>query len=294
MAEWAAGRRLLDLSRGSPARALPSTGALAVLVGVAVLVVPTLVNLGRFHWSTGNGAHGPIILVSGLWLLLRERKWRKFQPGSIRVGWLLLGVPLVVLALYGRTFRMLGVESAAVYATLILLAFFYWGPAAVRRNWVAIAYLGFLIKLPDLLVAEYTQPLKILISQASVGLLQMLDYPIAASGVSIQVGQYELLVQQACAGLGSLVTLLAMGLIYVHLTRPPGRLHAALLLLSIVPIALSANFLRVIILVLLTYHVSDSVAQSFAHDLAGVMTFLLSMIGMLMADAGLALWLVRR
>ena len=294
MAEWAAGRRLLDLSRGSPGRALPSAGALAVLVGVAVLVVPTLVNLGRFHWSTGNGAHGPIILVSGLWLLLREREWRKFRPGSIRAEWLLLGVPLVVLALYGRTFRMLGIESAAVYATLVLLALFYWGPAAVRRNWVAIAYLGFLIKPPDLLVAEYTQPLKILISQASVGLLQMLNYPIAASGVSIQVGQYELLVQQACAGLGSLVTLLAMGLIYVHLTRPPGRLHAALLLLFIVPIGLIANFMRVIILVLLTYHVSDSVAQSFAHDLAGVMTFLLSMIGMLMADAALALWLMRR
>jgi exosortase len=168
---------------------------------------------------------------------------------------------------------------------LLLLACFYWGMATVRRHWVAIAYLAFLIKPPEMLVAEFTQPLKIFISQTAAGLLHALDYPIAASGVLIQIGQYELLVQQACAGLGSLFTLLAMGLIYVHLVRPPTRRHALILLLAIVPIALAANFLRVLLLILLTYHVSDSVAQSFAHDLAGLVTFILSMGGMLVLDA---------
>jgi exosortase len=249
-----------------------------------------LVNLARHHWSTSDGAHGPIILVSGLWLLLRDHRALTFRPASLNGAWLLLAVPLLLAAIYGRSFRLLGVESAAVYLTLVLLAAYYWGLPAIRRNWVAIAYLGFVVKPPDMLVAEWTQPLKIAISEASVGILQALDYPIAASGVLIQIAQYELLVQQACAGLGSLVTLLAMGMVYVHLSRPDNSWHAAALLLLIVPIALLANLLRVLMLVLLTYHVSDGVAQSFAHDLAGMITFLLSLGGMLAADAALRAW----
>ncbi len=57
-----------------------------------------------------------------------------------------------------------------------------------------------------------------------------------------------------------------------------------LLLLAIVPIALVANLLRVIMLVLLTYHVGDGVAQSTAHDAMGVVTFALSMLGMFLLD----------
>jgi exosortase len=222
--------------------------------------------------------------VTGLWLLLRQPEELQFRPGSVSSAWLLFGVPLVLLTLYGRTFGLLGVETAAVYLSLLLLACFYWGVRTVGKRWVAIAYLAFLIKPPEMLVAELTQPLKIMISQWATGLLQAFDYPIAASGVLIQIGQYELLVQQACAGLGSLVTLLAMGLIYVHLVRPSDRWHALLLLAAIIPIALAANLIRVLILVLLTYHVSDGVAQSFAHDAAGLLTFLLSMAGMLSVD----------
>jgi len=266
-----------------------SAAELVVAAGTVALVLPTLWSLARHHWSTSDGAHGPIILVSGLWLLFRGGA-PQFRPGSIATGWLALGVPLLLLILYGRTFGLLGLQATAVFATLLLLAFFYWGPQAVRQRWVPIAYLAFLIKPPDIVVVQLTQPLKITISEAAVAILHAGGYPVAGSGVLIQVAQYELLVQQACAGLGSLLTLLAMGLIYVYLTRPPSRTHVVVLLLSVVPLAVLANLLRVIILVLLTYHVGDDVAQSFAHDMAGMFTFVMAMLGMLLVDMGLDRW----
>ena len=127
--------------------------------------------------------------------------------------------------------------------------------------------------------------MKIGISGASVKLLSMFGYPVAQSGVLIQMAQYELLVEQACAGLSSLFTLLALGLLYVNLTKPTARLHAILLLAAIIPIAMLANFLRVILLLLMTYHLGDGVAQSFAHDAAGLVTFSLSLLAMLLFDA---------
>ncbi|WP_185829265.1 exosortase [Sphingomonas ginkgonis] len=260
-------------------------GAAPVLLGLALLVIPTLVSLARLHWSTESGAHGPLILVSGLWLLWRERAAIDWRPGSIRTAWLFLLAPLLLAYVYGRSLALLGTESLALYFVLLLLGFFYWGPATMRRLWFPILYLAFLIKPPFGLVAEATQPLKIAISQLSVSLLHAFGLPIGASGVAIQIAQYELLVRQACSGLGSLLTLLAMGLLFVHLSRPAGRNPALFLLLAIIPIALLANFLRVLGLILLTYYVGDGVAQSFAHDLAGLVSFSLAMLGMFAVDS---------
>jgi exosortase len=251
---------------------------------LGALLIPTILSLAAEHWSTENGAHGPIIFVSGVWLLWREREHIRFRPGSISDKWLLLLAPLLLAYVYARAVGMLGTETTVVYLLLVLLGLFYWGPGVMRRLWFPIIYLAFLIKPPYGLVAEMTQPLKIAISGASVEILYAVGYPIAGSGVLIQVAQYELLVKQACAGLGSLVTLMALGLLYVHLTQPSSRGRNLALILSIIPIALLANLLRVIILVLLTYHFGDAVAQSFAHDLAGIVTFALSMLGLVAFD----------
>lgn len=278
LADATAGTRKLEWRR------IPVHAAVLV-AGLLALVVPTLVSLAQEYWDTDNGAHGPIILVSGAWLVWRERAHIRFRPGSIPSAWLAAFLPpLLLLYAYGRGFSVLTVETAALYALLVLLALFYWGAAVMRRLWFAILYLGFLIKPPSGVVAELTQPLKIWISESAVGLLYWLGYPVANSGVHIQIAQYELLVQQACAGLGSIFSLLAIGLLYIHLSKRALTLRSALLILGIIPIAMFANWMRVVILLLLTYHFGDGVAQSFAHEAAGLTTFALAIVGMLALD----------
>ena len=257
---------------------------LVVLGGLSLLGVPVMVDLARNYWSTTAGAQEPIILVSGLWLLWRERDLVLFQPGSIPGAWLLLLLPFLALYLFGRSLHLLGTEAIALYLVTILLGCFYVGLPAMRRMWFAWLYLAFLIKPPQELVTRLTGPLQIGLSDVSVRLLSLAGYPVGSAGVTIQVGQYELLVAQACAGLGSLVALLAIGLLYVHLTRPEGRVHTALLLVGIIPLALVANLLRVLIIILLTYYAGDGVAQSLAHEIAGLGTFMLSLFGMVALD----------
>jgi len=271
-------------SLGGVARGIPAP-LLVLVLGVAALVLPTLFSLATIYWSTSNGAHGPILLISGAWLLVRERGSIRFCPRSISPAWLAIFLPpLLLLYAYARAFGILTLESAALYAVLVLLAFYYWGPGTVRRLWFAIAYLGFLARPPAGLVAELTQPLKIWISNSAVSVLHALDYPVASAGVRIQIGQYELLVQQACAGLGSIFSLFAICLLYVHLVRRSDPVRNTLLLLAVIPVALGANYLRVLILILLTYHAGNNVAQGFAHDAAGILTFVLSLLGMAAVD----------
>jgi exosortase len=288
---WAAEQRAA-LS-ASASRLMRAAGQLplstmALIVGLAALVLPTLLSLATNYWSTSSGAQGPIILVSAIWLLWRERDSIRLRPGSISRAWLIALIPpLLLLYTYARVFTVLTLESAALYSLLVLLAFFYWGPATMRREWFAVLYCGFLVRPPAGITAELTQPLKIWISSTAASLLYAAGYPIASAGVRIQVAQYELLVQQACAGLGSIFSLLAICLLYVQLVGRSDPIRNSLLLAGAIPVAVGANLLRVILLILITYYLGNGVAQGFAHEAAGISTFVLSLLGMAALDHAL-------
>jgi exosortase len=258
-------------------------------LGIAALVLPTLYVLAKDYWSTDNGVHGPILLATGGWLIWRSRGVIRAHSAPIRSPWLLLGVvPLLLLYVYGRALGVPTVESGALYLLLLLVALSFWGPRVMRRLWFPALYLAFLVRPPATMVAEFTQPLKIWISQVSTALLHEFGYAIASSGVRIQIEQYEVLVQHACAGLGSIFSLLAVGLLYLHLvSRAKGALKL-LLLAAIIPIAVVANLLRVILLLLLTAHFGEDVAQGLSHDAAGLLTFALSLLLLFALDHGMA------
>jgi len=257
-----------------------------LLVGLAALIIPTLVSVARQHWSTEDGAHGPIILATGLWLLWRARPWLEEHAEPMR-GWLWMApmVPLLLLYAFARAYNVLFVETAALYSLLLLLAVGSWGVTAGKRLWFPLLYLGFLIVPPGTVVAELTLPLKLWLSEAAVELLYLFGYPVAQTGAAIHIDQYELLVETACAGLGSLLTLSALGLLYVHLRWNSGMRRSLALMALVVPIAIFANFLRVVMLVLLTYYFGNEVAQGVAHDAAGMLMFVIAMLAMLAADA---------
>lgn len=262
-----------------------SLSLLALVAGVATLVLPTISSLAQYHWNTEGGAQGPIILVSGLWLIWREREKIKWRPRSIPRSWLLLLAPLLIVYALATGFNLLGTRIAALYLIMILLGFFYLGVQCMRHLWPTILYLGFIVKPAESIVSVVTGPLQRWLSAVSTQLLRWVGYPIGSSGVRIQLAQYELLVAQPCAGIGSMFTLLAIGVLYIHLAAPKGKLHRTLLLVGIVPLAIAANLVRVMVIILLTYHAGDAIAQSFAHEMAGVATFILSLIGMFALDA---------
>ncbi len=259
------------------------------------MLVPTVVTMARQYWTTEEGVHGPIILATGLWLIWRERAWLAAEARPLR-GWLWT-LPLAGLGalwVFARIFAVQSLETASLYLFMLLLGLVYLGPRAMRRLWFPVVYLAFLIVPPGSLIVDLTQPLKIWISRSAVDLLHLVGYPVAHTGAIIQVGQYQLLVATACAGLMSIFSLTAIGLLYVHLNWASNLKRAMILMLAIVPLAVFANLVRVILLVLLTYHAGSSVAQGIMHDAAGLITFSVALGGMFAADALLSLFLRAR
>lgn len=277
--------RLVDLWREAlPPRA--DAVVLALLIaGYLLLYAPAFVELARTIWATDEQGHGPIILALSLVLLLLRRHAiasaaTPTRPGA---GWTLLALALLLYAVGGsQDIIMFQVGSQIPLLAGLLLMFGGWG--ALRAAGFPLFFLIFMVPLPEALVAAVTQPLKSAVSAVASQLLHLAGYPVGRSGVVMTVGPYQLLVADACAGLNSIFTLEALGLLYMNLMRYTSVARNVTLAVLLVPVAFVANVVRVIILVLVTFHLGDAAGQGFVHDFAGIVLFLVALVFMLVLD----------
>lgn len=258
--------------------------------GFLILLVPTLGGLGREVWSMEIGAHGPIVLATGLWLItqcLPDMRAR-LAPASGPVVALILVLALPIYA-FGRAYDFISLEALGVYGAMLGLAYRLAGWPALRYNVFPFFYLGFLVPPPGWLIDQATAPLRTLVSTVATGLLEPLGYPILREGVTLFVGSYQLLVEDACAGMNSIVGLTAITLFYIYLLHRASWRYALLLVSLIIPVAIIVNILRVITLILLTHYYGDGVAQGFLHVTTGIMLFTVALAAMFGLD-----WLLQR
>lgn len=256
-----------------------------LLLGALAMTVPTLISLARGPWSMESGVHGPIVLATGGWLIGRRLpEIRQYmRPGTFWIALVGLGIAVPVYA-FGRAFDFISVEVAALLLALVSVAYAYLGIVVLRMLWFPIFYLGFLIPIPGWLLDSVTQPLKLLVSEVVTNTLAAFGYPVARVGVTIYVGSYQLLVEDACAGLNSLVSLSAIGLFYVYMLRGSNLRYSLLLLALVVPIAIAANMIQVAALVLITYHFGNAAAQGYLHNFAGMVTFTSALLFIFLVD----------
>lgn len=157
----------------------------------------------------------------------------------------------------------------------------------VRAIWFPLFFIVFMIPLPGALVDAFTLPMKLAVSNVVENILFYFNYPIAREGVMLHIGQYKLMVADACAGLHTLLSLEAMGLLYLHLVNHDSLFRNISLAALIIPISFIANVIRVIFLVLITFYYGDSVGQGFVHGFAGILLFLVALSLIILIDAAL-------
>ena len=260
-----------------------------LILGAAALAIPTLLILAANNWSREEGAHGPLVLATAAWLLWLQ--WPAIRkegvPGK---GWavaLLLGFALLVYVA-GQAFDLITLSTAGLYGVGFSIFYSKFGARTIVRNWFIFLYLLFAVPPPRMWLDRLTFPLKQFVSTAATQMLQPLGIPVAHEGVVIYVAQYQLLVEDACAGMNSIFGLLAISLFYIYLMRGGSWWYSLMLGVLSVPIAILANIIRIVILILLTYYAGDDVAQGFLHMVAGVFVFATALVLMFAVDSGLS------
>lgn len=271
------------LPAAGAARAVDGRGLLRsawpALLGFIVLAVPTIADFSKTAWTRESGEHGPLILATGLWLLWRQASalGREARRGQV---WLsaLIFLPSLALHVFGRVFDFASLEAIGLLGVGVAMLHDAFGFRALLKNWFVILYLGFAVPPPGALIDRITAPLKQFVSEAAMRTVHLFGVPSSRQGVTIFVSKYQLLMEDACSGMNSLMGLTAISLLYIYLLRGSSARYALLMTAFVIPIAVVGNILRVIVLILLTYFAGDEVAQGFLHYTAGFVLFGLDLL----------------
>lgn len=246
---------------------------------------PVVLGLAKHEWSTDQGAHGPLILATGIWLITREilNNREHLRVGNLFGAYLSIIISILIYLLGSRS-GISWIQALGALICTISIIYIYIGNRLFVKLWFPILYLFFIIPPPISMTGPFIRMLKLKISEAAVDILSPLGFDVANSGSSIFIDQYEVTVAAACAGLNSLVSLMAIGLLYIYLFRRFDWKYSLILMIFIFPIAVLANFIRVMMLLLATHYSGEAFAQGAFHEAAGLTMFMVTLAGLILFD----------
>jgi exosortase len=264
---------LLDLLRG--AWADPGHRSLVVGAGGALTLLGFLFwpNLRHFVqvWSNDeNYSHG--FLVPFISLYFANEAARK-GPIPIRSG-MIWGSMLIAAALAIKFATIvIPFPSASDFGLLMALAgtcSILAGAEALKRYGFAIFFLVFMVPLPVNLYAMIASPLQMMVSQFATSMLNLINIPALCEGNMITLpGGHQLFVAQACSGMRQLTGFLALTTAWAYLSDRPFW-NRLLLIGSSVPIAMTANVIRVTITGVITHAFDPRYASGAFHTAEGL------------------------
>ena len=264
-----------------------------VLLAWVFLFLPVYQDLAASAWTRDENAHAPLLLAFCLGAIGVRLKTLNatgqllfFVPSwTDKTGGFVLIIVSALAVFVGRVEQIEILISAAQLPFAAGCLLVLGGRGLLRQMWVPVAMLGYLIVWPGWMLDAVTAPLKMWISASVASVLEAAGLPVAFAGVNLAIGQYELLVEDACAGMNSLIALTATGAIYLYIVQHVSRWKNILIFAITIPLAIFVNLLRVIVLVLLTYYGGYDIGQGFLHEFAGLFMFTLALGGLFLTDA---------
>ncbi len=262
---------------------------LLIVFGFLAIYFPTFWDLSKGLWRTDQNAHGPIVLAITIWFFIYKSREIAASNTFVRapnefVGWFVICLGLFIYII-GRSQAVYFLELGSMIPIVTGLVLLFFGHVALKRLWFSLFFMFFMIPLPGSITDTLTQPMKLLVSWGTEHFLFAAGYPISRSGVVLHIGQYRLLVADACAGLNSLFTLEALGLLYMNVVRHSSVLRNIVLATLIVPISLTSNLIRVCLLALITYYFGDEAGQGFVHGFSGMLLFITALLLIIGVDS---------
>lgn len=220
---------------------------------------------------------GWFLLIRGFVFQARQRRFDGWiDPAGSYSGLALViaGLAIFVLANAAAEYFSLRFSMVLVLIGMVWLLF---GRRFTFDLWFELLFLLFMIPLPYVIYFAATFPMQLFATKVTVAILNIIGMSAVQQGNIIHLPGYSLEVAEACSGLRSLISLLALGAIYARLTQK-GLTRQIILFVSTVPIAIAANIFRVTFTAVGAYTVSRELAEDFLHELSGMMVFIVAFV----------------
>ena len=245
-----------------------------ILAGVYWNIVPDMV---KDWYHDENYSHGFIVpIVSGYFIYER---WGKLKDIEIKPSW--TGLIVLFLGCCQLLVAWLGVEYFTMRSSLIIqlagMVIFLFGTELFRMMLLPLGYLFFMVPIPYIIYDAVAFPLKLFVTKVSVAALKLMGVVVLREGNIIMFPSTTLEVADACSGIRSLLSLLALAMAYAFFVNTTTA-RRWIIVASAVPIAIATNAMRVIVTGILAQWWGAKAAEGFFHEFAGLMVFALAMV----------------
>jgi exosortase len=257
---------------------------LIVTALVVLAYIPTFDwMLGRWGAADTYYSHGYLVPFVSLFIVwLRRNALAAIALKPSRAGWpvLILGILIFLVSALWRVYFSSGFSMLLVICGLILIFF---GTKHLRSLWFPISFLLFMIPLPMVAIANISFKLKILASQVSAAIVNMLGVPAVREGSVIKTMHSYVIVEDPCSGIRSLIALIALGALMAYFSRM-SHAKKMILFLTSIPLAIVTNIIRIVAVTLASEMYGAPFATGAFHDFMGMMVFVLAFLGLLMVS----------
>jgi exosortase len=248
---------------------------------IAALVGVTYARMFASLWNTwatnDNYSHGPLVPLASLALVWL--RWDKLRELPVRPDgrglWLVaLGCLMEIAGVRADVFAA---QEWSLLAVLFGLVLTFLGMPMLRMLAFPVAYLGFMLTFPPVVMNTLNFALKGLAVNVSAAGARMLGATFQREGMQIYFPTGELRIEAPCSGLRSLVALVATGALFAYFQRG-GLWRRALVLLAAVPIALAGNIARLLLLLVVADRWGVAWATGRFHDVTGYVLYAVALL----------------
>ena len=262
---------------------------LVLLAALGAVYWPIVLPMVRQWGSDQNYSHGflvPVIAAYLAWMRKDDLLTAAVRPSAA-------GLPLIVFGLVMLLFGWLGTEFFTMRASLVVViagcTLYLMGREIFIILLAPLAYLLLMIPIPYIIYDAAAFPLKLLVTKVSVLSMKALGIVVWQEGNILMFLNITLEVADACSGLRSIMSLLALGTAYAFVLHPKTR-DRVILIFSTLPIAVFTNCLRVIATGILAQYYGSAAAEGFFHEFAGLFVFGAAVVMFVALGASLKRW----
>ena len=258
-----------------------------ILACLAVLYSRVVQGLVSDWINLPDFSHGFLIpIVSFYFVYERRKQFSVLSPSSnwAGLGLIIFGILLLLLGNLATEYFTMRFSMLVVFGGAIL---FLLGNDFFKTLLFPIIFLIFMIPIPSILMDRITFPMQLFASKVAANTLYLIGIPVLREGNVMLLANTSLEVAEACSGIRSLISLLALSIVFAYLSQKE-TWKRILLVLSTFPIAIIANAARVSGTGILAHYYGDSVAQGFFHGFSGCILFVVAFVCLFLLGALLA------